>query len=307
MLVKRAQMAAKAEAAEGSAETLAGADAFLAENIDFNPEIEKGERNPVTSSLSGFPSIPGARKCTISFDVELKGSGTAGTAPALGKLLLGCGFAETLVALTSATYKPASTGISSMSLAMYNDGVRYGVIGARGNVSLKLLKGKPPMLHFVFTGADYTVTDVALLSSGVSYESTKPIAFLSATMTIDSYAALVGSMEFNMNNEVALRDDVNAASGHKSAIITARKPSLSLDPEMVTVATYDFFGKWRSGSEGALTAALTGAAGNICTITAPKVQYTGVKLADKSGIRSLGIDCQLNRNAGDDELVIAFT
>jgi hypothetical protein len=76
---------------------------------------------------------------------------------------------------------------------------------------------------------------------------------------------------------------------------------------MVLVATYDFFGKLRSGSEGALTLALTGSAGNITTITAPKVQYTGVKLSEKSGIRSLGIDCQLNRNAGDDEIVIAFT
>ena len=110
-----------------------------------------------------------------------------------------------------------------------------------------------------------------------------------------------------MNNEIALRDDVNTSSGYKSAVITGRRPSLSIDPEMVLVATYDFFGKWRSGNEGALSLALTGAAGNICTITAPKVQYTAPKLAEKSGIRSLGIDCQLNRNAGDDELSLAFT
>ncbi len=307
MLVKRAQMTAKAEAVEGTAETLAGADAFLAENINFNPETEMGDRNPVTSGLSQFSKVAGARKATMEFDVELKGSGTAGTAPAIGKLLISCGFAETLVAITSATYKPASTGDKSMSLAMYNDGVRYGVFGARGNVSIKALKGKPVMLHFVFTGADYTVTDAALLTTGVTYEATKPLPFMAATMTLDSYAAMIGSMEFNMNNEVALRDDVNATSGHKSAVITGRKPSLSIDPEMVLVATYDFFGKLRSGSEGALTLALTGSAGNIATITAPKVQYTKVGLADKSGIRSLGIDCQLNRNAGDDEIVIAFT
>ena len=300
-------MTAKAEAVEGTAETLAGADAFLAENINFNPETEMGDRNPVTSGLSQFSKVAGARKATMEFDVELKGSGTAGTAPAIGKLLISCGFAETLVAITSATYKPASTGDKSMSLAMYNDGVRYGVFGARGNVSIKALKGKPVMLHFVFTGADYTVTDAALLTTGVTYEATKPLPFMAATMTLDSYAALIGSMEFNMNNDIVLRDDINAISGHKSAVIAGRKPSLSIDPEMVLVATYDFFGKLRSGSEGALTLALTGSAGNITTITAPKVQYTGVKLSEKSGIRSLGIDCQLNRNAGDDEIVIAFT
>ena len=307
MIVKRAQLAAKAEGTEGSAETLAGADAFLAMNVSFKPEIEMHPRDNVSASLSNFSQVPGARKATMEFDVEVKGSGTAGTAPALGKLLKACGFGETVVAATSVTYKPASTGIGSMSLAVYNDGVRYGIFGARGNVSLKLEKGKPGMLHFVFTGADFTVTDVAMLSSAVSYETTVPKPFLAATMTIDAYAALVGSMEINMNNEIALRPDVNAASGYKSAVITGRKPTLSIDPEMVTVATYDFYGKWRSGSEGALTLALTGSAGNICTITAPKVQYTGVKAADNSGIRSLGVDCQLNRNSGDDELSIAFT
>ena len=307
MIIKRAQMAAKAEGTEGTAETLAGADAFLAMNINFNPEIEMGPRDNVSSSLSNFSKAPGARKATMEFDVELKGSGTAGTAPALGKILKACGFGETVVAVTSVTYLPASTGINSMTLALYNDGVRYSISGARGNVSLKLEKGKPGMLHFVFTSADFTVTDVALLTTGVTYETTKPQPFLTAALTIDSYAALLGSLEFNINNEVALRDDVNQGSGHKSAVIIGRRPSLSIDPEMITVATYDFFGKWRSGSEGALTLALTGSAGNICTITSPKVQYTGAKLADKSGIRSLGIDCQLNRNAGDDEISIAFT
>jgi len=306
MIVKRAQLAAKAEGTEGSAETLAGADAFLAMNVSFKPEIEMHPRDNVSASLSNFSQVPGARKATMEFDVEVKGSGTAGTAPALGKLLKACGFGETVSAGVSVTYAPASTGISSMTLALYNDGVIYKMWGARGNCSLKLEKGKHAMLHFTFTGADFSVTDGAMLSSGVTYETTKPVAFLNATMTIDSYAALVGSMEINMNNEIALRPDVNAASGYKSAVITGRKPTLSIDPEMVTVATYDFYGKWRSGSEGDLTLALTGSAGNICTITAPKVQYTGVKAADNSGIRSLGVDCQLNRNAGDDELVIAF-
>lgn len=301
-------MAAKQEAVAGTAEVLAGVDAFLAMNITFNPEIEMGARDNVTSSLSQFSPVAGARKATIEFDVELKGSGVGpATPPALGKLLKGCGFGEAIVAVTSVTYKPASTAIAPITLAMYNDGVKYTVIGALGNVNLKLEKGKPGLLHFVFTGADFTVTDVALLTTGVAYETSKPIPFLTATLLIDSYAALLGALEFNMNNEVALRPDVNASSGHKTAVITGRKPTLSIDPEMVLVATYDVFGKWRSGNEGALTLVLTGAAGNITTITAPKVQYTGAKLADKSGIRSLGIDCQLNRNAGDDELVIAFT
>jgi hypothetical protein len=307
MIKKRAQLACKAEATEGTFETLAGADVIAVFNPSFKPNTEIGERPNVSSSLSRWASIAGARSAVVEFDVELKGSGAAGTAPALGKLLKCCGFGETVVASTSVTYLPASSGISSMSLALYVDGMIYKIWGARGDVSLKLEKGKPGVLHFVFTGADYSVLDGALLSSGVSYESTKPIPFMNAAFSLDSYAALVESLEFKMNNEVVLRPDVNTISGHKSAVIAGRKPTLSLDPELVLVATYDFFTKLKTHNEGALTCALTGSAGNICTITAPKVQYTAVNPADRNGVMSLGIDCQLNRNSGDDELSIAFT
>lgn len=307
MILKRAQLAGKIEETEGSAQTLAGADAFLAENIAFNPTTEMERRNNVSASLSPFSQVAGARSATMEFEVELKGSGAKGTAPALGKLLKACGFGEAVVESTSVTYTPASTGIPSLTIGLYNDGVRYQIQGARGTVSLRLEKGKQGRFRFVFTGAEYVVGDVAMLSSGVSYETSKPQPFLSASLSIDSYAALVGLLEFNMGNEVTLRDSVNAASGHLSAVITGRQPTLSLDPEMVTVATYGWDTKMRSGHEGALTATLGVTAGNICTITAPKVQYTGIRLADKSGLRSLGVDCQLNRNAGDDELSIAFT
>lgn len=307
MIKARTQLAAKIEAIEGTAEAIAGADALLVMNPSFRPNTEVTNRDNVSVSLSRFPGVPGKRSATIEFDVELKGSGTAGTAPALGKLLNACGFGETVVALTSVTYLPASASISSMTLAMFMDGVKKQIWGARGDVSLRLEAGKPAMFHFVFTGADFSVTDVALLTTGVAYEATIPQSFQTASLLIDSYAAMIGSMDIKMGNEVTLRDDANAISGFKSAVITKRRPAMSIDPEFVLVATYDFYGKLRSGNLGALTLALTGSAGNICTITAPKVQYVGINPSDKSGINSLGIDCWLNRNAGDDELSIAFT
>jgi len=307
MLKALLQLAAKVEATEGTAETLTGAEALLVMNPSFKPSIEMGPRDNYSSSLSRWASVPGKRSGVIEFDVELKGSGTAGTAPALGKLLKACGFGETVSASTSVTYKPASSTISSMTLALYWNGVIEKIWGARGDVSLKLEDGKPGMLHFTFTGADFSVTDGAMLTSGVTYESTVPPAFLNAAFQVDSYAALVGALEFRMGNKVALRPDANSSSGHKSAVITAREPVLSMDPEFVTVATYDFFGKLRSGNLGALTAAVGATAGNICTITAPKVQYTNAAPGDKDGILSLGVDCLLTRNAGDDELSIVFT
>ncbi|HBE45741.1 MAG TPA: hypothetical protein DDW17_09970 [Deltaproteobacteria bacterium] len=306
MIEARTQLAAKIEASEGVAETLTKTEAFLAANVKFSTDTPMGERPNVSASLSPWASIPGARFAKFEFDVEIKGSGTKGTAPALGVLLKACGFGETVVAATSVTYKPASTGVSSITIASYEDGIIKKIWGARGNVNPKFEGNAPGWLHFEFTGADFSVADLAMLS-GVSYESTKPIAFLSAAFQIDSYSALIGALEINMNNAVALRKDVNSASGYKSAVITNRKPSMTFDPEMVLVATYDFYGKLRSGNEGSLTLTLGSEAGNICTITAPKVQYTAISDDVKEGLRNLGITCKLNRNAGDDELSIAFT
>ncbi|HSW37862.1 MAG TPA: phage tail tube protein [Acidobacteriota bacterium] len=305
-IVFKTQVAAKIEGTEGAAETLAAADAFLAENAKFKSTIGVSQRNSYSASLSPFAAIPGQRSAQIEFDVEVKGSGTAGTAPVLGKLLKACGFGETVAAGTSVTYKPASSGISSMTLALYMDGVIKKIWGARGDVSLKLENGKPAYLHFVFTGADFSVADGALLAN-VTYEATTPPPFMNATFTIDSYAALIASMNISMGNTVALRPDVNALSGHKSAVITKRDPKLTYDPELPTVAAYDFYGKLRSGAQGALTLALAGGAGNICTITAPKVQSVDISGADRESFQTLGVDCQLNRNTGDDELSIAFT
>ena len=306
LIEARTQIAAKKETVEGAAETLSASDAFLAANVKFTPNFAMGERKNVSSSLSPWASIPGVRSAKLEFDVELKGSGTAGTAPALGNLLKACGLGETVDSGKSVTYAPASSSISSLTLAAYQDGIIKKIWGARGNVSLKLENGAPGWLHFEFTGADFSVTDGTMLS-GVTYESTKPVAFLSATFSIDGYSALIGVLEINMNNEVNLRKDANSDSGYKSAVITGRKPTMTMDPEHVTVATYDFFGKLRSGNEGSLSLVLGSTAGNICTIKAPKVQYINISDDVRDGIRSLGITCQLNRSSGDDEISIAFT
>jgi hypothetical protein len=306
MLEAKTQLAIKLEDEEGTAETLAAADAILHANGKFTPDTPMYQRPMRSSSLSPFSSVPGARSATIEFDIELKGSGAAGTAPEWAAALLGCGFAEDVSAEVSVTYTPASASIGSYTLALYEDGMIHKIWGARGTVKLVLKNGEPGMLSFSFTGADFSVTDGAMLSE-VSYDAAKPPAFLAAQFTIDSYAALLSSLEIDMANSVALRPDANQDSGYMSAVITSRVPVMTFDPEKVLVATYDFYGEIRDGTEGALSTVVGSTAGNICTITAPKVQYTKIDEADRDGIRSLGIDCQLNRDSGDDELSLVFT
>jgi hypothetical protein len=314
MFKTKTQLAGKMEDAEGTAETLTGADAILISNPSFKPNTPPVERDNTSQTMSQFAAAMGSRSATIGFDVELKGSGTPGTPPEWGKFLQACGFAETIfVSPASVVYLPTSTycvspvSLPSLTLALYMDGVRKMIWGARGDVSLKLQSGKFGVLSFTFTGADFSVEDVALLSSGVSYQATMPPVFANAGFSIDSHAAVLSSIDIKMANTVTLRESANSPSGYLSAKVTGRKPALSFDPEMVSVATYDFYGKLRSNNEGALSCVLGATPGNIVTITAPKVQYAGLNPADRGGINTLGIDCRLNGNTGDDELCITLT
>jgi len=302
------QLAAKVEAGEGTKETLAAADAVLVSNLKFSPDIEMYKRDTMRGSLSRDPSISGKQRATISFDVEMKGSGTPGTAPDYGKLLKGCGYSETLVTSTSVTYKPATTGIgNSFSLSAYLDGVIAKIWGARGNVKGSMDSGKPGILSFEFQGANFEVVDGDLLT-GISYSTIIPPAFLSAALLINAYAAICSKVDFDTANTLALRESINSASGFLSCLITGRNPKGSLDPELSTIAVHDWFGKWKTpGTLGSLSLAATGAAGNIVTVSFPKVRYASIASNDRNGIRTLGLDFEACLSSGDDEISIALT
>lgn len=98
---------AEVEASEGVEETpSASTDAVAidANSLSIQPQANLIETNDATGSLDGLGSIVGGMNVQIGFDVYLKGSAAAGTAPEWGKLLRACGFKQT----TNASALPAS-------------------------------------------------------------------------------------------------------------------------------------------------------------------------------------------------------
>ncbi len=302
----RSQLAAKVEVTEGTAIALAAADAVLAGDIVFDPDITMEELNLQSSSLSPFPGVAGSRMARITCRVPLKGSGTAGTPPEFGKLIRACGYGETIVGATSVTYAPASTAIPSLTMAKYVDGKRYLLAGARGNFTLTFPSGRPAFIEFDFLGTSIADSDATLLA-GVSYQTSVPQPFQNASFTINTYGAIIEAMVIASANTLALRDDANSAQGFLSAKITDRLATLTLNPEDVILATEDFWATWEGGSLVVLAAQLGQSAGNILTIGAPKAQYGKLGQSERNGITITEIDATLRRNVGDDELSLAFT
>lgn len=311
ILSNRQVVAAKVEVTEGTAIALAGADAnFQVMEPTFEADIPMFNRTILDNSLSRFKQIAGTRLAKMTFKVENKGSGTAGTAPAFGKLLRCSGFLETVVAVTSVTYTPdqAVANVPSISVGLYRDGLRKLLRGARGNVKYVAKNGEPGMWEFEFLGVYDGVSDVAMITpSGV--ETTVPVPLLTAQFSVAAFSAFCSQVSFDMGNTLAPRADINKAEGYISTIITQRDAKGSFDPEDELVANHDFYGRWVANTTGALTWRHTGSAGNICIFNAPACQYVKVTETERNGIATMGADFALVRSAavGNDEISIAYT
>ena len=313
MLLRKAQIALKLEAAEGTAETLAAADADLyVYEPTFSPDIQTTPRNPLRATLSNLPHFIGRKMASISFKTELVGSAAAGTAPTYGDALKACGMSETLVTSTSVTYAPDSTTSegtgTSATVALYIDGKKYMIYGARGDWELNLVAGEPGFITFTFTGIYGGVTDVALLTS-ISYPATTPSVFMGATLTNGGVSMIAENFSLKAGNTVTVRPDVTTATGFRAAAITARDPGGSVDPEEELVSVRDDWGQLAAGSVTALSLVHGTGAGNILTIAAAKLSVESVGLGDRDGILTNGIDFTLvsTTAAGEDEYTLAFT
>jgi len=288
----------------------AGANAVLVENLNWQNEgARMNERPSIKASFGSVQQVYGGTLRTVTFDVELKGSGAAGTAPEMGDLLESCGFAETVVASTSVTYDPASTAIKSVTLYYYQDGTLMKLTGARGNVSFSLPVGEVGKASFTITGHVSAVTDATLVTG--TYDSVVPSAFIGAAFSIDSgtpYSAVIANLSIDMGGSLSLSPDANSADGYGEVRMTTRDVSGSFDPEHQLVATTPFDADWKAGTNFALTTgAIGGTAGNIYTIALPVIYYREIGPGDRDAIRTLDVSFGAAESTTDDEISIAFT
>jgi len=88
----------------------------LSRKSKYGLEIELLDRELITPYLGNSEKVVGQRMAQVNFDVELAGSGTAGTAPKWGKILMACGFAQGGTGGVDVIYTPVSGTFSSVTL-----------------------------------------------------------------------------------------------------------------------------------------------------------------------------------------------
>ena len=305
LLSRKRTILAKTEITYGTDPTPTGtANAILVRNLSITPlNSENVSRDLVRPYLGASEQLIASKYVGCEFEVEMAGSGTAGTAPAYGPLLLACGFAETVVAVTSVTYAPVSASFKSATIYYNVDGVLHKITGARGNVELMINASQIPVYKFTFTGLYNAPTDTAAPS--VTYTSFQtPLAANSTNTTgfsLFSYSAALESLSLNMGNAVTYRSLVGA----EDVLMTDRQVSGSVVFEAPNIAQKDFFSIALASALGALDITHGTTAGNKVQVVSSRVDISNPSYSDSNGIQMLNIPLTLvPSTAGNDEISI---
>jgi hypothetical protein len=307
-LTRKRLLLAKIEGTYGSDPTPAGTDAVLVSNLEIQPlQLELKDRELILGYLGNTEKVVGQRLVGLSFDVEIAGSGTAGTAPKWSALMQACGFSETIVASTSVTYAPVSTGFKGVTLYYFADGVRHKVTGCRGTWSMNLEAGEIPKISFEYTGIYNAPTDETQPALTYSNQA-DPVVVNSANTTpieVHGYAACLESFSLSLANETPFRQ---LAGCTQQVMITDRKPEGEVTIEAPTIAGKNFFtaASGQTLDEFSWTHGTT--AGNIVTFTAPTCNLGSPEYEDSDGIIMLKLPFMpIPTAAGNDEFTIALT
>ena len=305
LLARKRIIIAKIETTYGTDSVPAGSNAILVSNLNMTPlDSDMASRDLIRPYLGNSEQLQAGVRTMIEFEVELQGSGAAGTAPGYGALLRACGLSETVSAGVSVTYAPVSASFESVSLYFNVDGVLHKMLGCRGSVSLSLNVKQIPRIKFSLTGLFSAVTDTAAVTPVYTqFKTPLPVTNINTTpFTLHGISAVMSELSIDLANEVVHRTLVG---GSESVLITDRKPAGSITIEANTIATKDWFTAAKNATTGSLDITHGTAAGYKVQITAPNVQLTKPSYSELDGIQMLQMGMNfIPGSGGNDELSI---
>lgn len=314
--IRNTAILAKIESAYGTdAAPTEAANALLVSNVSINPlAAQNVPRDLIRPYLGGSEQLVGAAYIEMSFDVELAGSGTAGTPPAYGPLLRACGFAEVATAGIRTEYNLVTPVADSVSIYYFSDGVKHVARGCRGDVSIKMSSKARPVLSFKFQGLDGGIsaaTPAALTLSGfkspavVSDANTGDLTF-GCTYTAATPTLTGGQGYPSQGVEIALGNSVSYTPllGGESIDVTSREVTGKVQLDLTAAQEVTFMASVKANTLQAAGLMHGTVAGGKVMLFMPAVQLINPSKADVNGKLLCGYDLRAVPSAGNDELKI---
>jgi len=316
LLTRKRLLLAKSETNYGQSAAPDGTNALLVSNLEVSPlEIELLDRELITPYLGNSEKVVGQRMVQVNFDVELAGSGTAGTAPQWGPVMKACGFAEALVGASpgpaSVTYTPVSSSFSSVTLDFNADGNKHLVTGCRGTATINLNAGEIPKISFQMMGIYNAVTAASAVTPTFANQADPVVVNSVNTTSVSafSFSACLESFSLDLGNETPFRQ---LAGCTQQVLITERAPSGEISIEAPIVGSgagqKDFFAAVSAQTLGAITWQHGQTAGNIITFNAPTCNLDSPSYADSDGVMMLNLPYMpIPSSSGNDEFTLVLT
>jgi hypothetical protein len=312
--VRNSAILAKIETVYGTDPTPTGAaNAILVSNLTINPlNAKNASRDLIRGYMGGSEQLVGDAHVECSFDVELSGSGAAGTAPAWGPLLRGCGMSEAVTVSTRVDYTPVSASFESLTIHYHDDGVLHKLLGARGNVSMDMTSGNRPIFKFKFLGLDGGISAVA--NPSLTLTAWKAPLVITDPNTSDvtigctySAGALAGGTIYpsqGLTLDLANSVQFIALLGGQSIDISQRDSSGNMSLDLTAAQEVSLMASVKANTVQGIGLLHGTAAGAKVLVFAAAAQMINPKKADVNGLRLIGYDLRLTPSAGNDELRI---
>jgi hypothetical protein len=313
-LIRKTAILAKTEVNYGVDPTPDGAaNAILVSNASFNVAYTNVNRDLIRANLGGSEQLAGTRFVECSFDVELANSGTAGTAPAWGPLLLACGMAEAVLTTPARVeYTPVSASFKSATIYYHIDGTLRKATGCMGNAELMLNEGERPMIRFTFTGLDGGTTATAdptltltswkvpsVVSDVNSGDINLGATYSAGTLTSGTVYPSRG-LAISLGNTIARK----AILGGQSVAITQRDVTGSCQLELTAAQEATFRTDINANTTTSLGFTHSTGAGVGIMLHAPRVQRIDPSDVDYEGELHTGLNLRFVPSSGNDELRI---
>jgi len=279
-------------------------DAVLASNIKLTPlKTEMVTRDIEQATMGNSPNLAVASYRTISFDVELAGSGTAGTAPKFGKLLRCAGFSEVITAGTSVVYAPVSEAFESATLYINIDGKLYKMWGVRGTVGFNLSAKGIPKLTFEMSGLCGPVTDTAMATVDLTgFQKPVPVNNVNTTgFAVNSFSTRLYELQVSVAAQTVYRN----LPGAEDFLVTNRQPSGSLVIEDPSVADWDYIPLVKTAAAVPVTLTHGTVAGNKVKIDL-RTELGEPDPDQRDGVVVVKFPLRPVPSAGNDEIVFTF-
>lgn len=292
----------------------AGTDAIETFDLNFDPASGATEvLDPDRPNLGAGKEVNVGPHGKLTFRMRAAGSGTAGTAPALGNILRACGWVETVEVGTSVTYNLTSSrsAFEWGSAVFFHDGELITLNGVRGNAVPSFNAGQTPMFDVELwglwdttaTAGNYTGTlDLSNFLEGLPVNAAN-----TPTFTVDSYAAFPESLTLNPGYDVQYRN--TPGTGGERILVVDREGSGSLNIEDPGVAAKDFYALASGTNPPVVDIQLVHGtqAGDILTVNA-KAQLKRQSNTNSQNLSVIPFNLRLvPTDAGDDELELVFT